>query len=159
MSGYNATARVEWGRLSGDDDDDEEDAGPAPAPAPTNATPATADVAVSATSSAVSWSVTIDGVPIDVTIRAHGADKTKNTSAAATVARQLQLAARVRAATHTDAAVRTVLRALVPAQAQAAVKAASYVVKLARSGKLRGWMHKLRGGARVLGRALEASSR
>lgn len=164
MTKYNATATVEWGRLAGladdpaDDqpDDQGDDAAPMPgSPAePPPAAPAAADVAINATSAAVSWSVTIDGVPIDMTIRAHGPDKARNTSIAATVARQVQLAARVRAATHKDQAVRAVLRALVPPQAQAAVKAASTVVGLLRSGRLRGMLRHLRGGARVIGRAL-----
>ena len=167
MTKYNATATVEWGRLAGladdpaDDqpDDQVDDAAPMPgssaAPMPgSSAAPAAADVAILPAASAVSWSVTIDGVPIDISIRAHGPDKARNTSIAATVARQVQLAARVRAATHKDQAVRMVLRALVPAQAQAAVKAASTVVGLLRSGRLRGMLRHLRGGARVIGRAL-----
>ena len=152
MTKYNASATVEWTRLAGGDDEWSQ-------LGELGAGDGQADVEIADAASSVGWSTTVGGVPVSITIAARGTDKTTSTAAAAAVAQQLQLAMKQRATSSADGTVRAVLGALVPPQARAAVKAARVVVGLARSGRLRGLLHRLRGGARVIGRALAETSR
>lgn len=146
-------ATLEYTRLAGDDDLD--DAAPPPPPDP--AASGTVDVLHDNTAS-VSWRATIDGGPVDLSVRASGRDRTEATKRAGDVAAHVQQAIRARAAVAaaSSSPLAHVLAALVPPQARAAVRAARVVSRLARSGRLRGVFRRLRGGARVLARALDA---
>lgn len=151
MTRYNANLHLDWERVAGvslaGDDDQVGDTDP-------NASGA---VVTGDNCSSVAWQVTIDGIPLELSVKACTADKVKAVAAASAVAKQVQsaLTARAGAAARAgDNVAATVLRALVPPQAAAAVKAARVVVGLVRSKRLRSVWGRLRGGARVLGQAL-----
>ncbi len=152
MSKYQATATLDldFGRLAGDADDDA-DAAAAAAELPPDPA-AGAAVVVAAKDATVTWRGTVSGGPIEITIRATGKDRPQALQRASAVAKQVQ------AAVKTRSMALPLLRALVPPQAAAAVRAAGAIVKLARSGKLKGWLKRLRGGAKVLAQAVAGAS-
>ena len=96
------------------------------------------------------------GADINITVTASGAglSRAELTERAAGAAHLVQAGLRLVTRTAGRSVLSDLAGALVPAQARAAVRAASAVARLARSGRLRGALRGLRGGARVIGRAL-----